>query len=142
VEFISSEDCVRALDKIVFVCSDEIQNTVQSWEGASMLQLAKPTPSELAIKVDPKAMIVDRVRGEFREMPGLTLTLAQACRLWSLDAASCTEVLGQLVESGFLSRKADGLFCRASDLAARPFRMAKAGVELVDLDSRRGIAHA
>ena len=30
--------------------------------------------------------ITERVRGEFREMPGLTLTVAQAGRLWSLDA--------------------------------------------------------
>ena len=107
-----------------------------------MLQVAKSTSADLAVKADPKALIADRVRGEFREMPGLTLTLAQGCRLWSLDAQTCSEVLTHLVEGGFLSHRADGLFCRASDLAARPFRMAKAGVELVDLDSRRGIAHA
>ena len=29
--------------------------------------------------------LVQRVRGEFREMPGLRLTFAQACRLWQLD---------------------------------------------------------
>ena len=48
-------------------------------------------------------------------MPGLTLTLAQAGRLWSLDAATCTEVLSQLVSTGFLCRRADGAFCRASE---------------------------
>jgi hypothetical protein len=107
-----------------------------------MLQLAKSTSADFAVKADPRALIAERVRGEFREMPGLTLTLAQACRLWNLDPQTCSEVLTHLVDGGFLSRKADGLFSRASDLAARPFRMAKAGVELVDLDSRRGIAHA
>src|SRR5256885_1886520 len=30
-----------------------------------------------------------RVRGEYREMPGLHLTCAQACRLWQLDAIEC-----------------------------------------------------
>ena len=30
------------------------------------------------------AVVVDRVRGEFVEMPGLELTLAQAVRLWTL----------------------------------------------------------
>ena len=30
------------------------------------------------------AAVVDRVRAEFVEMPGLELTLAQAVRLWTL----------------------------------------------------------
>ena len=60
-------------------------------------------------------MIAERVRGEFREMPGLALTLAQAGRLWSLDAATCAEVLAQLVGTGFLCQRPDGAFCRASD---------------------------
>ena len=33
--------------------------------------------------------LVQRVRGEFREMPGLRLTFAQACRLWQIDTATC-----------------------------------------------------
>jgi hypothetical protein len=46
--------------------------------------------------------IVDRVRGEFLEMPGLELTEAQAIRLWSLDADDCRYVLDVLVAAGFL----------------------------------------
>ena len=68
-------------------------------------------------------VIADRVRGEFREMPGLTLTVAQARRLWSLDPSTCSEVLTELVETGFLCRKADGAYGRTSDLAAHPLRM-------------------
>lgn len=70
--------------------------------------------------------ITDRIRGEFREMPGLRLTLSQARRLWSLDTATCSSALSILVDAGFLARKADGAFCRASDLAARPARLARA----------------
>ena len=66
------------------------------------------------------AAITDRVRGEFREMPGLTLTVAQAGRLWSLDQQTCTEVLTELVDTGFLCRNPDGTFCRANDLSGRP----------------------
>jgi hypothetical protein len=44
-----------------------------------------------------------RVAAEFREMPGLTLTLAQAARLFSIDAAECERVLGALVERGLLA---------------------------------------
>ena len=46
--------------------------------------------------------IVDRVRGEFLEMPGLELTETQAIRLWSLDADDCRYVLDVLVAAGFL----------------------------------------
>jgi DNA-binding IclR family transcriptional regulator len=83
--------------------------------------------------------ITERVRGEFREMPGLTLTVAQARRLWSLDPSTCSEILTELVETGFLCRKADGAYGRASDLAARSMRMAKAGIQLLDLDQPRRI---
>ena len=63
--------------------------------------------------------ITERVRGEFREMPGLTLTVAQAGRLWSLDVSTCNRVLDGLVEAGFLCRKANGAFCRATDISGR-----------------------
>ena len=46
--------------------------------------------------------LVDRVRGEFNEMPGLRLTPEQAARLWGLDQRACSEVLRTLVSSSFL----------------------------------------
>jgi hypothetical protein len=76
-----------------------------------------------------RALITERIRGEFREMPGLTLTEAQACRLWSLDMPTCTAALAQLIGAGFLCRKADGTYGRATDLTVHP-RMAKAGFQL------------
>lgn len=90
-----------------------------------MLQISASKTSDF-LQPDMRASIAERVRGEFREMPGLTLTLAQAGRLWSLDPATCTEVLTSLVSSGFLSRRPDGAFCRASDLNGRPIRFAHA----------------
>ena len=102
-----------------------------------MLQLTASATSGFIIQADRKAMIAERVRGEYREMPGLALTLAQAGRLWSLDAPTCTEVLTQLVETGYLSLRSDGAFCRASDRAGRPFRMARASMEPADEQPRR-----
>ena len=46
--------------------------------------------------------IVDRVRFEFMEMPGLELTMAQAVRLWNLGADDCRCVIDTLVDAGFL----------------------------------------
>lgn len=86
-----------------------------------MLQLTTSSTLKHAIRPDQTATITERVRGEFREMPGLTLTLAQAGRLWCLDTPTCREVLSQLVETGFLPRKANGTFCRTSDFVVRRF---------------------
>lgn len=59
-------------------------------------------------------LLVARVRGEYREMPGLRLTLAQACRLWQLDAATCELVLQTLLEENVLARTKDGAFAARS----------------------------
>jgi hypothetical protein len=73
-------------------------------------------------------------------MPGLVLTAAQARRLWNVDLSTCIAVLSQLVDVGFLSRNAKGAYVRASDLSPRPLRMAKAGIELVEIDRRSRVA--
>ena len=44
----------------------------------------------------------ERVRGEYREMPGLRLTVAQAARLFNLEPRQCGKVLDTLVADGAL----------------------------------------
>jgi hypothetical protein len=44
------------------------------------------------------ARLVDRVLGEYREMPGLALTIEQARRLWGCDAVTCQRIVDVLVE--------------------------------------------
>ena len=61
-----------------------------------------------------------RVQGEFREMPGLRLTPAQAGRLWGLDAVSSQALLDALVDTRFLTRTPDGAFMRHADTVPRP----------------------
>src|SRR5688572_7640242 len=56
---------------------------------------------------------LQRVQGEFIEMPGLRLTTAQAQRLWGLDRAACDALLGALVDAKFLFRTRDGAFVRS-----------------------------
>ena len=51
-----------------------------------------------------------RAQADFREMPGLRLTIDQAKRLWTLDRETCATVLSVLVASGFLSRSSHGAF--------------------------------
>jgi len=54
--------------------------------------------------------ILHRVRGEFREMPGMRLTLEQAMRLWSLNRETCASVFDELMASRFLQRDVNGRY--------------------------------
>jgi hypothetical protein len=83
--------------------------------------------------------ILRRIRGEYLEMPGLRLTSAQARRLWALDAALCGELLESLTAQGFLQRRSDGTYGRASDgaPAAPRLRMLKANAPAESLACAR-----
>ena len=56
--------------------------------------------------------VLQRIQGEYSEMPGLRLTAAQAQRLWGLERAVCDELLGALVDAKFLSQTRDGAFIK------------------------------
>ena len=64
--------------------------------------------------------LLARIRGEYREMPGLRLTFEQACRLWQVDAATCCGVLESLVTEGFLHRTHDGAYSAFPQTRAVP----------------------
>jgi hypothetical protein len=57
--------------------------------------------------------MVYRVREEFREMPGLRLTPAQATRLWGMEHRLCREVIDQLVATAYLRWTDSGAVTRA-----------------------------
>jgi hypothetical protein len=46
--------------------------------------------------------VIQRIREEFREMPGLRLTPAQATRLWGLELDTCRAVIDALVADAYL----------------------------------------
>ena len=54
-----------------------------------------------------------RIESEYREMPGLNLTVAQAERLWGVDHATCVRVLTLLVTRRVLKRTPAGRYLRA-----------------------------
>ena len=65
--------------------------------------------------------VLQRIQGEFVEMPGLRLTAAQAQRLWGLERDVCDALLGALVDAKFLSQTRDGAFVRLDGaLPTRP----------------------
>jgi hypothetical protein len=65
---------------------------------------------------EPLDDVLRRVQGEYIEMPGLRLTLAQAQRLWGLDRTACDALLGALVDAKFLFRTRDGAFVRSDQV--------------------------
>jgi hypothetical protein len=62
--------------------------------------------------------VLERIQGEFLEMPGLSLTAPQAQRLWGLERDVCNALLGALVEAKFLAQTRDGAYFRMD--GARP----------------------
>ena len=59
--------------------------------------------------------LVWRVRAEYREMPGLRLTAAQARCLFDLEGVTCETVLDRLCRLGFLSCSGDGRYGRTNE---------------------------
>ena len=59
--------------------------------------------------------IMQRVRIEYEEMPGLSVTVAQASRLWNIDASTAREVLNAMVDVGYLSAGPQGFTLRVFD---------------------------
>jgi hypothetical protein len=62
------------------------------------------TPSEVM------SGLLVRVRGEYREMPGLRLTIPQAARLLGMPPDVAETVLDQLRRSAVLALSADGAY--------------------------------
>jgi hypothetical protein len=73
--------------------------------------------------------LVQRIRAEYIEMPGLTLRSEQVQRLCGVDSELCESILEVLVESGFLSKRADGAYARYRNPDISRARQAKAGLE-------------
>src|SRR4051812_40926363 len=80
-------------------------------------------PVSRAMRRDPMqhARIIERIRAEYLEMPGLRLTPAQAQRLCGIDGTICQAVLDALVDARFLAVNAHGMYARITDGAwSRP----------------------
>lgn len=56
--------------------------------------------------------VMERVRAEYLEMPGMSLTIEQVQRLCGVEHAVCAMVLESLVAMKFLYLKADGAYTR------------------------------
>jgi hypothetical protein len=93
---------------------------VETHGGAGRVTQSSAINDDDAHEIDPRTtppVLVDllsRIEGEYREMPGLSLTLPQAERLWGLDRNTCEFVLTKLMERRFLRRAMNGTYVRGS----------------------------
>ena len=66
----------------------------------------------IAIEEDVIDTLKQRIVAEYREMPGLALTVRQAQRLWGCDPTLCRLVTDQLIREGILRWSREGLLIR------------------------------
>jgi hypothetical protein len=69
--------------------------------------------------------LIERVRAEYLEMPGLSLTTEQLERLCGIDHTMCDLVLKALIDRKFLALRSDGRYARPTageSLRPRPAR--------------------
>lgn len=59
-------------------------------------------------------LVTKRVRAEFEEMPGMTLTMRQASRLFGIEGDVCRKVFDRLVRMSYLKWTASGSVTRAA----------------------------
>ena len=70
--------------------------------------------------------VIERIRAEFQEMPGMRLTGDQIARLCGIDRHRCSEALERLLAAHYLQRAEDGSYSRPSDMRiARGFPRAR-----------------
>jgi hypothetical protein len=93
---------------------------------AAATAAARPAAAPAADRHQPKARptgsgapdpvvraLIDIVRAEYAEMPGLSVTPVQAARLWAVDRATCDEVFRRLIAMGVVRRTRRGTLVRA-----------------------------
>jgi hypothetical protein len=82
-----------------------------SFDSGALALVYRTSPAarpSLDRRVQPaRDLLLARVRGEFCEMPCLSLTVPQAMRLFGLREDICRRVLGALVTDGVLWKRDD-----------------------------------
>ena len=69
--------------------------------------------------VASRVALVERFRAEFREMPGLWVTRAEARRLFGVPEDICQRVLDVLVGEGTLIRTGGGIYRKPPAISGR-----------------------
>ena len=99
------------------VCATDFSETEMSepfWP--SRFQILRGRQQTPAAVPPVSAALLDMIRSEYDEMPGMRLTLVQCRRLWRLPEDACAAAIEELVGNGFLRMDSHGRIQRAGDL--------------------------
>ena len=83
--------------------------------------------------------VLERLRAEYLEMPGMKLRLEQVQRLCGIEQTMCKLVLDALVKTNFMRLNSDGTYVRVTDDGSprpRPLQAAATSIPIV-MTSRR-----
>jgi hypothetical protein len=73
-------------------------------------------------KIEPQSEALQeltrRIQAEYAEMPGLSVTLAQAQRLLAIDQPTCAAVFKALISRGVLRRTPQGRYVRCEPVTS------------------------
>jgi hypothetical protein len=73
--------------------------------------------------------VLDRIRAEYLEMPGMRLKLEQVQRLCGIERFMCKAALDSLVNANFLCVNSDGCYARVADGKVPWLRPSRADVD-------------
>ena len=113
---IESSSARRAVPKLhsrrtaAALLSDMTKQTITNVTPPAQLPVSRHLLTTANVHHDA---LLRRIRGEFREMPGLALSLYQAQRMWNLHRNECERLLDDLVGTGFLTCSPLGVFMLA-----------------------------
>lgn len=96
------------------------------------------TCTESASVPDEERDLRARVCAEFREMPGLKLTIRQAARLFAQDSRQCERALGAMVNRGELATNGEAFALPHVEM--RPLHIGADGTAAAAVRRRAGTA--
>ena len=70
---------------------------------------------ELTVNTFLDQRVLERLRAEYLEMPGLKLTIEQVQRLCGIEPRMCKPLLDALVKASFLRLNSDGTYVRLTE---------------------------
>ena len=93
----------RGLSHAAYDTDRDVSTSALSLPCATSLRLTLAGKQRHRVREE----LVPRIRAEFEEMPGLSLTSAQASKFFGMSPEVCADILANLIEEGMLSLNSD-----------------------------------
>ena len=109
---------------------DDAAVLAMSEHAGVQLPLSRRLPIELTVNTFLDQRVLERLRAEYLEMPGMKLRKEQVQRLCGIEPTMCKLVLDALVKASFLCLRSDGTYVRFTEGSASVRQQPKAPLNL------------